>query len=146
MPKNVRSVVVDADPDTVWALVRDFNGLSTWFPALPASVIEDDRPADQVGCVRRFGDDEDSAREKLTALDDVARSYTYTLVSGPFRVTGYLATVRVTPIHDGTTPRSVVEWSNTYECDPADADGLATTFADHIFGPALASLRDHFAG
>jgi len=145
MPKNVRSVVVDADADTVWHLIRDFNGLNTWFPALPGSVIEDGMSADQVGCVRRFGDDADAAREKLMALDDVARSYTYTLLSGPFKVRDYLATMRVTPVHDGS-PRSLVEWSNTYECDPADADGLATTFGDHIFGPALGALRDRFAG
>jgi hypothetical protein len=145
MPKNVRSVVVDADADTIWALVRDFGGLHTWFPALPAGVIEDGLPPDRVGCVRRFGDGEDAARERLSALDDVDRSYTYTLLSGPFKVRDYLATLRVTPIHDGGAPRSLVEWSNTYDCDPSEVDGLATTFGDHIFAPALAALRERFA-
>ena len=145
MPKNVRSVVVDADAGKVWDLVRDFGGPATWFPAVPAGVIEDGFQPDQVGCVRRFGEGDGVPREKLTALDDVDRSYTYTLVSGPFRVRDYLATLRVTPIHDGGPARCLVEWSNTYDCDPADADQLATTFADHIFGPALAALRDRFA-
>lgn len=142
MPKIVRSVVVDADADTVWRLVRDFNGLPSWSPGLPASVIEDGRPPDQVGCVRRIGE----AREQLVTLDDVTRSYRYTMLSGPFKVRDYLATLRVTPVHDGGAPRSLVEWSNTYDCDPADADGLATTFGDHIFGPALDALRERFAG
>lgn len=142
MPKVVRSVVVDADADTVWRLVRDFNGLPSWSPGLPASAIEDGLPPDQVGCVRRIGE----ARERLVTLDDVTRSYRYTMLSGPFKVRDYLATLRVTPVHDGGAPRSLVEWSNTYDCDPADADALATTFGDHIFGPALDALRERFAG
>lgn len=145
MPKVSRSVIVDADADTVWRLIRDFNGLSTWFPAVPASVIEDGLPSDQVGCVRRFGEGEGVPREKLVSLDDVTRSYRYTLLSGPFAVRDYLATVRVTPVEDGGAPRSLVEWFNTYDCDPGDADGLATTF-DGIFGPALEALRARFAG
>lgn len=147
MPRNVRSVVVDAGADAVWDVVRDFNGLATWFPALPPSRIEDDRPSDAVGCVRRFelGGDGPPTREKLVALDDAARSYSYTLVEGPFPARDYLATLRVIPINDGGAERCLVEWSNAYDCDPADEKPLATTFGDQIFAPALAALRDHFA-
>lgn len=141
MPKVVRSVVVDADADTVWQLVRDFNGLSSWTGNLPDSEIEDGLRPDQVGCVRGIG----GAREQLVTLDDVTRSYRYTLLAVPFQVSDYLATLRVTPVHDGGAPRCLVEWSNTYDCDPADADDLAALFGDRIFGPALDTLRKRFA-
>lgn len=146
MPRNVRSVIVEAGADAVWDLVRDFNGLATWFPALPASRIEEGRTPDSVGCVRRFDlGGGPPTREKLVALDDAARSYSYTLVEGPFPARDYLATLRVIPIHDDGAERSLVEWSNSYDCDPSDEKSLATTFGDQIFAPALASLRDHFA-
>lgn len=145
MPSNVRSVIVEAGADAVWGVVRDFNALAAWFPALPASVIEDGLDPATVGCVRRFDlGDGNVTRERLVALDDVARAYSYTLVEGPFPAWEYLATLSVTPVADGTD-RSLVAWSNTYDCETSDAKGLATTFGDHIFWPALAALRDRFA-
>lgn len=146
MPRNVRSVIVEAGADAVWDVIRDFNGLATWFPALPAGEIEDGRPSDAVGCVRRFDlGAGPPTREKLVALDDDARSYSYTLVEGPFPCRDYLATLRVVPVNDGGEPRCLVEWANRYDCDPADEKNLATTFGDQIFAPALAALRDRFA-
>ena len=145
MPKVERSVVVDTDADTVWQLIRDFNGLSSWIPGGPVGVIEDGLLSDQVGCVRRFGDGDDAPRERLVTLDDVTRSYRYTLLSGPFKVRDYLAVMRVTPVHDGGAPRCLVEWNNAYDCDPADEAALDTTFGK-IFGPALDALRARFAG
>ncbi|HEY3687524.1 MAG TPA: SRPBCC family protein [Streptosporangiaceae bacterium] len=146
MPSNVRSVIVEAGADAVWGLVRDFNGLATWSPAMTVSVIEDGLDPATVGCVRRFDlGNGGVARERLTALDDVARSYTYTLVEAPFPARDYLATLSVTPVADGGPDRSLVAWSNTYDCDPSDEKSLAATFGDHIFAPALAALRDRFA-
>lgn len=142
MPRTYRSVIINADAEAVWSTVRDFNGLSSWAPAMPASVIEDGRPSDTVGCVRRFdsGDGPD-IRERLLALSDVDRSYSYNLLEGPFPVTGYQATLRVSPVSDG---RSFVEYYATYDCDPAGAEQLEKVFGDNIFAPALASLADKF--
>ena len=54
MTKVYRSAVIDAPADKVWKLVRDFNGLPKWHPAIATSEIEGGLPADRVGCVRRF--------------------------------------------------------------------------------------------
>ena len=37
MPKAERSVVADADADTVRQPIRDFNGPSSWVPGRPAA-------------------------------------------------------------------------------------------------------------
>ncbi|HVL73621.1 MAG TPA: SRPBCC family protein, partial [Beijerinckiaceae bacterium] len=46
MAKAYASAIVDAPVETVWALVRDFNGLPTWHPAIARSEIEDGLDSD----------------------------------------------------------------------------------------------------
>jgi len=40
MIRIVRSTVIDASTDRVWALLRDFNGHDRWHPAVARSAIE----------------------------------------------------------------------------------------------------------
>ena len=54
MAKVYTSSVVNAPAAKVWARVRDFNGLPGWHPAIGESRIENDEPADKVGCIRDF--------------------------------------------------------------------------------------------
>ncbi len=71
MVKVVRSAVIDAPIEQVWALVRDFNSHWAWHPAVGESHIEQGEPADQVGCVRNFFlKDGNHIREQLLALSD----------------------------------------------------------------------------
>ena len=48
------SSVIDAGADSVWARVRDFDGLPRWHPGIADSRIENGEPADRIGCVRHF--------------------------------------------------------------------------------------------
>ena len=43
------SSIIPASVDQVWKVVRDFNALPGWHPAIAESRIEEGRPADQVG-------------------------------------------------------------------------------------------------
>ncbi|MGQ0577904.1 MAG: SRPBCC family protein [Betaproteobacteria bacterium] len=83
MANVYRSAVIDAPADKVWALVRDFNGLPKWHPAIARSEIEGGPPGDRVGCVRRFTlkDGGGSLREKLLTLSDSGRTLTYNILS-----------------------------------------------------------------
>ncbi len=49
MPKAYASTVVNAPAATVWAAIRDFNGLPGWVAAIADSMIEDGKASDQVG-------------------------------------------------------------------------------------------------
>jgi len=46
MIKVYRSAIINAPVDKVWKLVRDFNGLPKWHPAIATSEIEGGLPAD----------------------------------------------------------------------------------------------------
>ena len=70
MPDVSTSSVVPADAETVWRVVRDFDGLPTWHPAISASELEDGARTDQVGAVRHLTlGDGGAVRERLVALD-----------------------------------------------------------------------------
>jgi hypothetical protein len=54
MARAYASIILKAPVETVWSLVRDFNALPKWAPAIAKSKIEDGLDSDVVGCVRSF--------------------------------------------------------------------------------------------
>ncbi len=146
MPKSYASTVIDAPADQVWARIRDFNGLSTWFAAgIPRSEIEEGKAGDQVGAIRSLTlTDGTTIRERLLAHSDVERFYTYDFQTAPFDVDEYCATIRVTPITDGD--RSFVEWWTTFECDRDQREHWQGFFAAQVFQSGFEALKEHFGG
>ncbi|WP_091213900.1 SRPBCC family protein [Geodermatophilus siccatus] len=107
MPRSYTSSVIGADPDTVWDFLRDFNRTPDFVDAVTASEILDGKPADQVGCERKLTlNDGSLVRERLVALSDLDRSYTYHLLEGPFPFTRYYSTIRVSPVTQGARASS----------------------------------------
>ena len=67
----VRSTVIDAPIERVWAVLRDFNSHDQWHDVVEESRIEGDERSDQVGCVRSFTlKDGNRIREQLLTLSD----------------------------------------------------------------------------
>lgn len=144
MPTPYASTVVPAGADETWTLVRDFDGLPGWHPAIETSEIEGGG-APAVGCVRRLTlGDGGVVRERLVTLDDTERSYTYDILESPFPVRSYRSTIRVSPVT--ATGEAFVEWWTVYEADAADEAQLTATFAEDVFAGGLAALRSRFEG
>jgi hypothetical protein len=82
-------------------------------------------------------------RQRL-AQSDVERSQTYEFCgAASLPVTGFQATLRVTPVVDGD--RAFVEWWATFDCDAGRRDELCRTLQDRL-GGWLESLRTTLAG
>lgn len=142
MVKVQRSTVIDAPVEAVWAAIRDFNGHGDWHPAVAESVIEDGKRGDQVGCVRRFTLADGSGgvlRERLLAMDDDRRSFTYCLTDAPLPLDGYVATVTLRPVTDGR--RTFWDWRSEFDC-PADRRAeLAALVGDGIYVAGFEAIR-----
>lgn len=139
MPTIVTSAVLDAPPDRVWALLRDFAAIGSWHPVLPPVEIEDG-PADRIGAVRVFPAAA-GHRERLVALDDRARTTSYVFEdTAGLPVRDYVSGFRVTAAGD----RTLIEWHATFDCDAADEDKITSQVRDGIFLPGLAALTEHF--
>lgn len=145
MGTSYASVVVPASAEDTWSVVRDFDGLPAWHPAISSSVIEQGRLSAEVGCVRHLVlTDGGFVREQLRSLDDERRVLVYSFVESPFPVRSYLATLRVRPI---TVPKpgAFVEWFAHYEADAADEADLEQTFRAGVFETGLEALSGHLA-
>ncbi|MEV4256249.1 SRPBCC family protein [Spirillospora sp. NPDC049652] len=143
MPKAYASAVIDAPVDEVWTLVRAFGGIAAWHPALDTCVLRegDDRT---VGAVRRLTSGDAVFVERLTGLDEVARTQTYEFLESPFPVRAYRATIRVAPVT--ASGGTFAEWWADYEADEAETDRLTRFFRDSVFAAGLAELAAHVAG
>ncbi|MGD8430797.1 MAG: SRPBCC family protein [Ectothiorhodospiraceae bacterium] len=145
MPKVYTSSVIDAPADRIWSLVRDFNALPQWHPAIADSRIESGMPSDRVGCVRNFHlTDGGNIREQLLALSDYEYSCSYSILASPMGVENYIATLRLTPITDGD--RTLAEWTAEFDCDPGREQDLAEQIGEGVFQGGFNALKERFGG
>lgn len=144
MPDVTTSAVIPADADTVWRVIRDFDGLPAWHPAISASELEGSVRSDQVGAVRELTlGDGGRVREQLVALDDRERRLVYAILDSPFPVRDYRSTMRVLPAT--RTGESFVTWSVLFDCDLDDAERLSGLFGRDVFGTGLDGLVAHLS-
>lgn len=145
MAKVYVSAVIDAPADRVWAYVRDFNGLPKFMPPVAESRIEQNFPADKIGCIRNFAmKDGGRLREQLLALSDYDYTQTYNILESPMPLTNYIATVRLVPITDGN--RTFAEWTAEFDASAADAPGLVANIGSNVFLAAFHELQRMLAG
>jgi hypothetical protein len=145
MPKPYASGVVPASADAVWEVLRRFNGLAEWHPAITESKIESGSEQ-EVGAVRRLtlGDGSQVA-ERLVILDDDDRSYTYVFTDpGDMPVRSYRSTVRVAPIT--STGQAFVEWWAWYDSEAAVEEQMNQVYTEGVYGTGIAALVQHFGG
>jgi hypothetical protein len=144
MVRVYTSSVIDASADTVWARVRDFNGLPGWHPGIADSRIENGEPSDKVGCIRHFHTrDGGMIREQLLALSDYEYSCTYSILDSPMGVDHYVATLKLTPVTDGE--RTFAEWSAEFECTEGREAELTQRIGQDVFQGGFDALKRHFA-
>ncbi len=141
----VRSTIINAPIEEVWAFLRDFNAHDRWHPAVAESRIEDGKAPDQVGCVRRFRlVDGAELREQLLALDDRAKSFTYCILDSPIPLVGYVATVTLKPVTDGS--RTYWHWRSAFDPPPERAAELARMVGEDIYMSGFAAARRFLEG
>ena len=134
------SSVIDARVDTVWSRIRDFNGLPQWHPLIADSRIENQQPADRVGCIHHFHTrDGGMIRERLLALSDFDFSCTYEILESPMGVADYVATLKLTPVTDGN--RCFAEWSAEFECAEGRERELADLIGQGVFQAGFDALK-----
>ena len=139
----VRSTVIDAPIDRVWAVLRDFNSHDRWHDVVAESRIEGDERSDQVGCVRSFTlNDGNRIREQLIALSDSEHKSTYCIVEATVPLQRYVATVTLKPVTDGA--RCFAEWSAEFDCAEEREQELVETIGQGVFQGGFEALKRHF--
>jgi hypothetical protein len=138
------SGVVGRSADDVWALVRRFDALPDWHPAVAECVMLDGASPAEVGAHRRqVLANGGIAVARLVSLDDDARALCYEMLEGPWAVRNYISTVRVSPVT--LTGEAFVEWWGRYDADLADEPSLQAAFATGVYDAGVRALQEHFA-
>lgn len=142
--KVMRSVIIEAPVDTVWAAVRDFDGVVNWNPGVTAARMESGTSTG-VGSVRHLDIvDGTIFRETLLAHSDVDRLYAYDIIEGPLPCSNYVSEHRFIPITDGDMTLGI--WSGEFDCDPADEADLESIVGDQIYRDGMRGLNDYLKG
>jgi len=144
LQKVVRSTVIDAPIERVWAVLRDFNSHDQWHTVVEQSRIEGSDRSDQVGCVRSFTlKDGHRIREQLLTLDDREHKSTYCIVDATVPLQRYVATVTLKPVTDGN--RTFWHWESTFATPPGMERELRDMVATGVYEAGFANLRQHLA-
>jgi NADPH:quinone reductase-like Zn-dependent oxidoreductase/uncharacterized protein YndB with AHSA1/START domain len=144
LQKVVRSTIIDAPIERVWAVLRDFNSHDQWHTVVDASRIEGSERSDQVGCVRSFTlKDGNRIREQLLTLDDREHKSTYCIVDATVPLQRYVATVTLKPVTDGR--RTFWHWESSFATPPGMERELRDMVASGVYEAGFANLRQHLA-
>ena len=120
----------------MWQLIGGFGSLPDWTLGVTQTELSDG------GRVRHLRNLNGQAIvEKLESYDFSARSYSYSIVRGPFPVADYLATLSVTPV-GGTG--SHVDWAATFTPIGGSAEEAQAIFQE-IFSAGLKGLETRYA-
>ncbi len=142
LQRVVRSTVIDAPIERVWAVLRDFNSHDQWHQVVEQSRIEGDEKSDQVGCVRSFSlKDGNRIREQLIGLSDADYKSTYCIVEATVPLQRYVATVTLKPVTDGD--RTFWHWESTFATPPGMERELRDMVAQGVYEAGFENLRRH---
>ena len=142
MVKVVRSTVLPAPVDSVWDVLRDFNGHDRWHPAVAESHVERRRDSDEVGCIRSFRlEDGSELREQLLTLSDLEQSFSYCLLDTPVPLFNYVAHVRLVPVTDGDM--TFWEWECRFDTPRGQEESLAELVGEQIYQAGFDAVRAH---
>ena len=139
MARAYASIILKAPVETVWSIVRDFNGLPNWAAGVASSKIEKGLDADVVGCIRSFHLANGAhVRERLLMLDDARRCFSYNFETPAFPVRNYLATLRLYPVTH--TDQTFAEWEATFDEAPEDEGKYVKIVSNDVFAANFRNL------
>lgn len=140
LQRVVRSTVIDAPLERVWAVLRDFNSHDAWHDVVETSRIEGGERSDQVGCVRSFTlRDGNRIREQLLTLSDTEHKSTYCIVDASVPLQRYVSTLTLKPVTDGK--RTFWHWESTFSTPPGMERELRDMVAQGVYEAGFENLR-----
>jgi len=141
--KVTEKIGINAPADAVWALIRNFDALKDWHPAVAESPADKGNAEGSVRQVKLKGGG--ALTETLEAYDDAKKKYSYRAKDGgALPVTNYTSTITVTAEGSG----SVVEWRGAFyrgypnnDPPPDQNDEAAIKAVTGVYQAGLANLK-----
>ena len=137
--KVMRSVIIEAPIDRVWAAVREFDGVVNWNPGVVGARMETGTST-SIGSVRALDiTDGTLFRETLLAHSDLDFYYSYDIIDSPLPCSNYISTHQFIEITEGNKTLGI--WEGEFDCELADEADLETIVGDIIYRDAQLGLN-----
>ena len=127
------SVDVAASPADAWAAIADWCSIKDWHPVIAACEAFDDGGKTMRTLTTGDGGE---LLEELTAKDESAMSFSYTINESPLPIADYASTMAVTENGDGAT----ITWSSSYSANGV-SDEEALELMSGIYRAGLDALK-----
>jgi hypothetical protein len=109
------SAVIEAPVDAVWVLLENFNNVARWHPDVAESRIENGGTGRDLGDVRLIRlRDGTLVREKLLAMSDEFKAYTYSVIEVPLPIESHISTVSLSA---APSNRTAIRWIAHFTVD-----------------------------
>lgn len=136
--------VIDAPIDKVWEVVRGFQNLVNWHPAIAKIEIENGLDPNTIGCIRNFYlQDGENIRETLLAYSELDYTFSYDMLTTGLGLFDYISTMELRPITDGN--RTYIQWSADFTTDEGKEKEKADMVGNGVFQGGFAALKEHFS-
>ena len=140
MSKVSTSTKLPVSADMVWNTIGGFASISGWHPGIEKSVETKEKGRTERTLTLAGG--VGTVVERLETHDDDARTYSYSIVSGPIPVADYEATIKVIP--EGASS-CTVEWTSDFEPKGIpEPDAVAAI--RQVYEAGFENLRKMFGG
>ena len=137
------STIVNAAPEKVWELVRDFNALPKWFPFIASSRLREGESPDKVGAERTLeARNGGIVQERLLELSDPEMRLTFLTFAGADLTLNYHGHMRVRPITRGGG--SFFEFYGVFDAAEGDVEKASRWLQDAIFEPVFTQFEALF--
>lgn len=128
------SIEIKASADQVWQLIGGFGSLPDWLPLIAKSELSEG------GRVRSLQTADGAVVvERLETFDNAGKTYSYSIVQGPFPATDYLATILVEAQGEGAR----VTWSGRFKAKGVSEQEVEALFAG-VYGGGVEALKANF--
>ena len=139
MPVVSMKATIPASSAAVWETLRDFNGLQKFLPAITGSTVQ----GASVGAVRTLTIQGGAQFvERLEAYDEIERSFTYSIVTSPLPISGYLSTMRVRQLDNASCE---VLWSSFFQAAGAP-EAEVKAIIEGVYSAGFEGLRKLHGG
>ncbi len=143
--KVTETITINAAPEAVWAVVKDFDKLQAWHPAVESSTATQGNAVESERTLMLKGGGK--VVEKLETWSEADRKFSYRMrEAGPIPVSNYSSTLAVKPGPGAGT--TVVEWRGAFyrgypnnDPPPDKNDDAAVAAVTGIYKAGLANLK-----
>lgn len=114
-------IEINAKPDKVWGIVKNFDGLQNWLSIFSATPLVKGQNGKR-GAIRELNiKDGPKLTEELVAYEDARMVYTYRIVESPLPLDNYQSSMAV---HGNATGGTTISWIGTFtRKNPRDNPG-----------------------